>query len=55
MIYGYYKKIKWVDFYHRRLVVFTHCGHTSVFKHLIKVNFANSFKAFVFFVYRFSC
>ncbi len=40
MIYGDYKKKECVDFYHKRLVVYTHCGHTSVFKHLIKVNFA---------------
>ncbi len=33
-------KNKWVDFLHYRLVVFTHCGHTTVFKHLIKVIFA---------------
>ncbi len=32
-------KHKWMDFYHYSWV-FKHCGHTSVFKQLVKVNFA---------------
>ncbi len=28
-----------MDFFNYRLVVFTHCSHTTVFKHLIKVFF----------------
>ncbi len=34
-------KIKhWVDFYHYRVVVYTHCQHTIQFKLLVKVNVA---------------
>ncbi len=32
-------KIVWVDLYHYSLVVLTNCGHTTAFKHLIKVIF----------------
>ncbi len=30
-----------VDFYHYRVVVYTHCQHTFMFKHHVKVNFAS--------------
>ncbi len=34
-------KNHWVDFYHYRVVVYTHCQHTFQFKHHVKVNFAS--------------
>ncbi len=39
MIYLYHNINEWVDFYHYKLVVFTHCGHTTVLIHRIKVIF----------------
>ncbi len=40
IIYWDLKKNVWVNLYHYRLVVFTHCSHTAMYKHLIKVIFA---------------
>ncbi len=33
-------KKHWVDFYHYRVVVYTHCQHTFQFKQLVKVHVA---------------
>ncbi len=33
------KKKHWVDFYHYRVVVYTHCQHTFQFKQHVKVHF----------------
>ncbi len=35
------KKSHWVDFYHYRVVVYTHCQHTFMFKQHAKVSFAS--------------
>ncbi len=40
MIYWFHKKTSGWIFNIYRLVVFTQCGHTTVFKHIIKVIFA---------------
>ncbi len=34
------KNEEWVGFYHRRVVVFTHCQHTFMSKHHVKVDLA---------------
>ncbi len=34
------KKKHWVDFYHYRVVVYTHCQHTFQFKQLVKAHVA---------------
>ncbi len=34
------KKKHWLDFYHYRVVVYTHCQHTFQFKQLVKVHVA---------------
>jgi len=39
-LWGLKKKKEWVDFYHYRVDVYTHCQHTFMFKHHVKVNFA---------------
>ncbi len=35
------KKKQWVDFYHYRVDVYTHCQHTFMFKQHVKVNFTS--------------
>ncbi len=35
------KKKHWVAFYHYRVVVYTHCQNTFVFKHCVKINLAS--------------
>ncbi len=35
-----FKNEEWVDFYHCRVVVFTHCQHTFMSKNHVKVDFA---------------
>ncbi len=40
------KKKHWVDFYHYRVVVYTHCQHTFKFKQLVKVALYDPFKTF---------
>ncbi len=35
------KKKHWVDFYHYRVVVYTHCQHTFQFKQRVKVHVAS--------------
>ncbi len=35
------KKKHWVEFYHYRVVVYTHCKDTFQFKQHVKVNFAS--------------
>ncbi len=37
---GYFKNKESVDFYHCRVVVFTHCQNTYMSKHHVKVDFA---------------
>ncbi len=37
-----FKKKHWVDFYHYRVVVYTHCQDTFQFKHHVKVHFESN-------------
>ncbi len=41
ILFIWIKKKHWVDFYHYKVVVYTHCQHTFQFKQHVKVNFAS--------------